>query len=58
LERQLSRVEDSGGFGLEQAIYGPSVHQIGADQSGEREWAVNDVLRGLREGQQEGDEGI
>jgi hypothetical protein len=28
LERQLSRVEDSGGFGVEQAIDCPSVHQI------------------------------
>lgn len=28
LEEQLSRIGDSGGFGLEQAIDGPAVHQI------------------------------
>ena len=37
LECQLKRVEWSRGFGLEQAIQAPTMHQIGADQSGEDE---------------------
>jgi hypothetical protein len=58
LQRQLSRIEDRSGFGLEQTIDGPAVHQIGADQTGEDERAVDDFLSGLRETQQqEGDEG-
>jgi hypothetical protein len=42
----LSGLDGSHGFGLEQAIDWPGMHQVGADQSGEGERALNDFLSG------------
>ena len=53
LERHLSRIERGWQLDLEQAIKTPAVHQIGAHQAREGEWAGNCVLRGLGQAQQQ-----
>src|ERR1700755_315109 len=56
LESQLMRIERQG-FGLDQAIDGAAVHEIGADQSGEDGGTLDGFLSGLNQTQQqEGDE--
>src|SRR5258708_4313195 len=57
LDRELSGVEDRAGFGLEEAVDAPAVHEIDADQSGEGAGTLDAFLHGLGEAQhQEGDE--
>ena len=57
LERQLTRVEIGWRLGFEKTIQAPAMPQIGADQSGEDERAIDGLLRRLREtGQQKGDQ--
>ena len=51
LERQLTRVE-VGRFGFEQAIKASAVHQVGTDQSGKGERALDGVLCCLGQPQQ------
>src|SRR6266702_1694977 len=57
LEGQLILIDDVRAIGFEEAIDGPSVHEIGADEASEGERALNSFLPGLGEPeQQEGDE--
>jgi hypothetical protein len=44
LERHLKTVEIGWRFGFAQAIKRPAVHQVGADQSGKGEWAIESGL--------------
>src|SRR5580700_2324165 len=53
LERQLKRVEIWWRLSFEETIQTPAMHQIGADQSGEDERAVDDVLCRLGEAEQQ-----
>jgi hypothetical protein len=57
VERQLKSVEIGWRLGFEETIRAPAMHQIGADQSGEDERAVDGVLFRLGEAeQQKGDQ--
>jgi hypothetical protein len=53
LECQLNRVEIGWRFGFEKTIQATAMHQIGADQSGEDERAVDGLLCCLRETEQQ-----
>ncbi len=45
-------------MGVKEAVEAPAMHQIGADETGEGEWAGDGFLCGLRHAQQqEGDQG-
>src|SRR5205085_5582587 len=58
VERELSRVEVSVWRRLEQLIDGPQMHDVGADQPGEGQWAEADLAGVLDETQEEvGDQG-
>lgn len=56
LERALIWISDLW-FGFEQVVEASAVHQVGADEAGERQRALHGFLGGLREAeQQEGDQ--
>jgi hypothetical protein len=58
LERQLSRIERRRRLDLKQTVEAPAMHQIGAHEPGEGEWAGDRVLRCLSHAQQQkGDQG-
>ena len=57
MERQLGRVAAGGGSGLRRRSSGLRCMQVGADEAGEGERAVDRRLRGLGQAQQqEGDQ--
>src|SRR6266853_5330088 len=58
LECELVGVEKGWGFGFQEAVETSAVYQIGADKTGEGEWAGDGFLCGLSQlQQQEGDQG-
>ena len=57
LEHQLIGTSPRGWFGIEEAIEPLTMHQVGADETGEAQRAGDGLLRRLRQAQeQEGDQ--